>query len=233
MKHMQKTIWVISILTLAIILAGCSTSTPVAAPPTQDIPLVRTESAATVVAQITLDAALNPSATPMATSTSPAATATTAPTATQAPTTSATNTPIPTFTPAGSSSSTTGGASVTIYPTSTHRAGPDMAVMIDQTPKDGAVYQPGQEFDGVFTFKNIGTSTWTKDFIIRVTKDKGTNIAKKDFFALPGTAAPGETIKAYADLVAPSTAGRYVTYWELCNANDDIFYTFYTVIDVK
>lgn len=236
MNTMQRTIRGAVILTLAIILVGCNTPTAVVVAPTQDIPSIRTESAATVIAQITLDAALNPTATLAPTGTPQAATSTTAPTATTAATTAATNTPVPTFTPAVSSntgsSSGTGGV---IYPAATRRAGPDQAVLVDQTPHDGAVYQPGQEFDGDFVLKNIGTSTWTKDFIIRVTKDKGTNISKaqKPFFALPGTAKPGQTITAIADLVAPSTAGRYVTYWELCNANDDIFYTFYTVIDVK
>ena len=232
MKQLNLTIRMVAIFTFAIILAACTTPTAVVVSPTQDIPSIRTESAATVIAQFTLDAAMNPTATTAPTDTPQAATATTAATATQAPTEAVTNTPIPTFTPAVSSN-TSGGTTVSIYPTSTFRTGPDLAVLVDQTPKDGAVYQPGQEFDGVFTFKNTGTSTWTKDFIIRVNKDRGTNIAKKDFFPLPTTATPGQTIKAFADLVAPSAAGRYVTYWELCNANDDIFYTFYTVIDVK
>lgn len=239
MKQLNLTIRMVATLTLAVILVACNTPTVVVSP-TQDIPSIRTESAATVIAQFTLDAAMNPTATTEPTSTTQAATATqaatTAPTATQAATEAATNTPIPTFTPAVSSNTsggTSGGTTVSIYPTSTFRTGPDLAVLVDQTPKDGAVYQPGQEFDGVFTLKNTGTSTWTKDFIIRVNKDRGTNIAKKNFFPLPTTATPGQTIKAFADLVAPSTAGRYVTYWELCNANDDIFYTFYTVIDVK
>ena len=235
MKQLNRTIRMVAISTLAVILAACTSPTVVVSP-TQDIPSIRTESASTVIAQLTLDAALNPTATTAPTSTPPAATETTAPTSTVAPTMAGTNTPIPTFTPAVSSNTsggTSGGTTISIYPTATFRAGPDLAVLVDQTPKDGAVYQPGQEFDGVFTLKNTGTSTWTKDFIIRVNKDRGTNIAKQNFFPLPTTATPGQTIKAFADLVAPTTTGRYVTYWELCNANDDIFYTFYTVIDVK
>lgn len=232
MNQTQKAIRVAAILTLAIILVGCNSSTPtVVVAPTQDIPSIRTESASTVIAQVTLEAASNPTATTAPTETQPAATETSAPTATSA----ATNTPVPTFTPAVSSgsSSTTSGTTGIIYPTRTSRSGPDLAVIQDQTPKDGAVYQPGQEFDASFTFKNIGTSTWTTEYIIRVTTSKGTNLSEKNFYPLHAGAAPGETVTTYADMKAPSTAGRYVTYWELCNANDDIFYTFYTVIDVK
>lgn len=240
MNKMQKTIRGGSILALMFILAACSTPTAVVQP-TVDIPAVRTESVQTVVARLTIEAALNPTAT--AAPTQPPAeqpggptviviTATDAPaapsdpTATQAPAQpAATATSLPTVRPTVVS----GGGG--IFPTATRRSGPDLAQLVDQEPRDGTVFNPSADFDGVWTLKNIGTSTWTTDYDYRFAG--GTNYASANSFPLPHAVKPGETVRLVTDMKAPSEGGRTVSNWELINENGDVFAQFYLVIDIR
>ena len=214
----------LAILMLVVILAACSTPT-VVVQPTQDIPAVRTEVAKTVVAKVTIEAALNPSATPAAaqvmvvTATPDAA----APTATKA---ASAATLVPTLRPA------TGGVSGGfIKATSTRRAGPDLAQILAQEPGDGARYNAGVSFDAKFTFKNTGTSTWTNGFEYRFAS--GTNLSDRTRYTVPATVKPGETVTLVIDMLAPASAGRYTSHWELVNINGDVFYQFFVVIDVN
>jgi hypothetical protein len=229
MIRKQNTIRVFAFLALVIILVGCSGPTAVVAP-TPDIPSIRTEAVQTVVAKLTIEAALNPSPTAAAPATEvPEPTATEIPSPTEAPTAAQpTATALPTLRP---TTVTSGGGSA--QPTATRRAGPDQANLTNQEPKDGTVYNPGNEFDGAWTFKNVGTSTWNTSYYIRAAENKGTNIAKAERYYLSQEVKPGESIRVVADMVAPGTAGRYVSYWELVNDNGAIFYQFYVVVDVK
>ncbi|MBE0696377.1 MAG: hypothetical protein IH586_05590 [Anaerolineaceae bacterium] len=224
MNRMQKTTMVFGILALALILVGCSTPT-IVAPPTPDIPSVRTEAAKTIVAKITIEAALQPTATSAPTMEPEVITATALPSPTTAPAIQIpTATLIPTLKPA------TGGGGLPA-PTATRRAGPDQAQLITQDPKDGTAYSAGYEFDGTWTFKNIGTSTWTTGYEYRFSD--GTNLAKKKIYTVPKSVAPGESVTLATDMVTPVQAGRYTSYWQLVNENGDVFYEFFIIIDVK
>jgi hypothetical protein len=225
MNLLQKTTRLFAILAFAVILVGCTGPT-VVVPPTQDIPQIRTESAQTVVAKLTIAAALEPSATTAAPATAApteapaeAATATSMPSPTPLPVL-ATATPIPTLKPV------TG----VVYPTATRRAGPDQAQFVSQEPLDGTDYNAGAEFDAAWTLKNVGTTTWSTDYDIRFSG--GTNLSPVKTYPMTKTVAPGETVTLFADMVAPTTAGRYVSYWEVINGNGDVFYQMYVVIDV-
>lgn len=238
MLHTRKTIQAPLILALAIILVGCSGPT-VVVPPTPDIPAVRTEAVQTVVAKLTIEAALNPSPTVAPTQAPLVITATPEPTveapqpeptATAAPATEATATATARPATGGTTGGTSSGGSV-VYPTATRRSGPDQAQFISQDPTDGKVFSPGNEFDGTWTFKNIGTSTWTTGYEYRFAK--GVNLAKQDRYALRENVPPGGTVTLVTDMVAPDTAGRYVSHWELVNENGDVFAIFYMVIDVR
>jgi len=225
MIRTQKTIRVFAILALVIILVGCSGPTAIV-PPTPDIPSIQTEAVQTAVAKITIEAALNPTPTvetPAATE--PVATATTEPSPTLPLPTAAPATSVPTVRPA-----TSGG--VAAFPTATRRAGPDQAQLVSQDPTDGTVFTPGSEFDGTWTFKNIGTSTWNSNYYYRVSKDSN-NLAKSDRYYLSQNVKPGDSIRLVADMVAPSSGGRTVTNWELVNDNGEIFYQFFLVVDVN
>lgn len=241
MKRMQKVVRGLGLLALIFIMVGCSNPT-VVVQPTADLPAVRTEAAQTVVARLTIEAALNPTDTPV-----PAEpiviTATAAPTeeaaqpTAAAPTEAEPTAAAPTETPAVSAPPTatliptrppsTGGP----VPTRTRRAGPDQAELIAQEPRDGTVYRAGEEFDARWTVRNIGTSTWTVNYDLRFAR--GTQLAKADMYALSKEVKPGESIALIADMVAPPDAGRYVSYWEITNENGNVFYTFYVIIDVQ
>lgn len=224
MNRMQKTTRLVTILAFALILVGCSTPT-VVVPPTQDIPAVRTEAVQTVVAKLTIEAALQPSATLPPTAEPIVITAT--------PATSATPEPViavPTATFTATVQPVSGGGGV-VYPTATRRSGPDLAQLISQDPIDGTNVSAGAEFDGSWSFKNIGTSTWTTGYEYRFAG--GTNLAKAKIYTLKRSVAPGDTITLAGDMVAPSQAGRYTSYWELVNENGDVFFEFFLIIDVK
>ncbi len=224
MNRMHKTTGVFAVLALALILVGCSAPTIIAAP-TEDIPAIRTESAKTVVAKITIEAALEPTATPVATQAAPepiVITATPQPSATaETVIIAATATLIPTTRPV------TGGG---LAPTATRRTGPDQAQFVSQEPTDGTDYNSNDEFDAKWTFKNVGTSTWTTAYEYRFAS--GTNLAKATKYTVPQNVAPGETVTLIADMLVPSDKGRYISSWELVNENGDVFFSFYTVIDV-
>jgi hypothetical protein len=232
MKNLQKTTRFFAILLFGLTLAGCNTPT-VVAPPTPDIPRVRTEAVQTVVAKLTIEAALNPLPTATIASVEATATEAEAPTATQAPAAQeATATLVPTLTAIPTIKPPTGGG--VVYPTATRRAGPDQAQFISQSPEDGKVFHPSEQFDASWTFKNVGTKTWNKNYRIRVASSKGVVLSKaKTYYLRDSEVKVGEQTTFIADMQAPSTAGRSVTYWELCNDNGDIFYAFYLVVDVK
>ncbi len=218
-------------LTIVLALSACSTTPqpviPTAAP-TQDLGVVRTQAAQTVVAQITADALANPSATP-----------TQAPTATETPaqptetaTVAATATAIATVTKAPSSSggSTGGGSSGISYPTATGTY-PNKALLVSQTPFDGTKMRPSQDFDADWTFKNIGTSSWNTHYYIKYMS--GDLKPKKDIYMLDVTVAKNATHTFIADFVAPPYNGRYTSNWALYDDNGAIIYHMYVVIDVQ
>lgn len=232
MNGKQRAARVLVILALVFILAACSTPTPMAAVPTQDLAPVRTEAAATVVAKITIQAALQPSATLEATlepqepivvtATPEPATLTT-----EAPDEPEVTEPMATPTSAGPAQSGTSGNAA--YPTRTPAA-PDNAAFIIQSPVDGTVFSPGEDFDATWTLMNTGTTTWTTNYSYRLSG--GTDFAVNDYYGLSEEVKPGERITLIADMEAPSQAGRYTSNWDLRNENGDVFFSFYMTIVV-
>jgi hypothetical protein len=234
MMRLYKTTRVLAGLALSLLfLAACTTPT-VVIPPTPDLSVVRTEAAQTVVAKVTIAAALNPTATQAPTqepqvvviTATQAANPTAAPaTATSAAVQAPTATTAPTQPPAPSTSS--GGG---IYPTRTPRTLPDNLSLVSFSPADGASFTPGAEFDAVWTVKNTGTTTWGTDYYVRF--KSGVDMGKAVRFYLKEPVAPGETANLIADLVAPPASGTYLSYYEFCTNNADIIYTMYVMITV-
>lgn len=233
MTKQLTTARILALLLLLVILASCTTPTMVVPLPTTDLGAVRTEAAQTVVVKITLEAALNPSATPEAPQVkveesaveglqaAATATPTETPTSTnQAPT----ETQVPTSTRQAPPNNA-------IYPTRTPRMIPDAASLVDSTPYDGTVYHPGNKFDAVWKVKNVGTSTWTSSYYIRYAR--GANMSEAPRYYLSGDVKPGETVELIADLVAPDEKGIHVGYWEFVNGNGDIIYRMYVAITVE
>jgi hypothetical protein len=238
-KPAIKLITIISLL----FLVGC-TATPAAvapAAPTMDPGVIRTEAAQTVVAQMAATSAAEQAAAtqlPVVLTATPAAVLPTEvptqpqPTSTIAPL-PIVPTPIPSITPYVAPT-----AVVIVQPTKSSggsyvapTASPYKASFISQSPFDGAKFKPNEDFDGVWTLKNIGTKTWTSKYYFRFVK--GDQIAREDHYYIKEDVAPGSTYKLVMDMKAPQDAGNYISRWELVNDNGERFFSFYLAISVQ
>ena len=169
---------------------------------TNDVSIYMTQAAGTVFAQFTETALAVPTNTPTATETAtPTLTSTPLPTATTyyvwvAPTTSYyTSTPLsltPSLTP------TTAAYSCSIT---------------SKSIADGTDFSPNEDFDASWTVKNTGSETWdASNFDFRYIS--GTSMYKHNaVYDFPSSVAPGESITITVDMVAPSSAAYYETFW--------------------
>lgn len=203
-----------------LLLAACSPAAPTAAPlPTQDLNVVRTQSAQTVVAKITADAAANPTATPL-----PAATATPVP-PTAAPVQPTATLAIPTLTtaPTRVSGGTGGGSYVPTLP-----AGSDVGQVTSVSPYN-KVFKAGEDFDAKWTIKNIGNKDWDNTYYIKYIS--GADMSGTKLVYLPGTVKVHESTSVVVDMNAPQSAGTYNSLWGLVNDNGTVFcYLYLTVV---
>ncbi|NMB89857.1 MAG: hypothetical protein GYA17_15985 [Chloroflexi bacterium] len=199
----RRLVW---LAVLTALLASC-TAQPVTNPdqPTPDLALVRTEAAQTVVAEITLDAVQNPSATPTQ---EPPTPTNTIPAASSTPTAFSTLTPLPTATKVVSS----GGVA---YPTITPTYYTDRAQFVTQSPASYAVFSPGADFDLRWTIKNVGARDWNTSFYY--TYISGVEGSDASFYYLPGNVAINDSVELVVDMVAPTDPGNYRTTWSLIN----------------
>jgi hypothetical protein len=117
-------------------ITGCNSQTPPAIP-TPDLNPIRTEVAATVLAQVPQICALTPDATQVILPT-------------------ATVTPAPTLAPSATSTQTTGTPDAN-----------DLAMWVAQSVQDNTTFTPGQQFTMTWTIKNVGTTTWTNGYRLR------------------------------------------------------------------
>lgn len=182
-------VWVGYILA-ALLLASCSAAPTVTPAPTTDLSALRTEVAATVLAQVPQICALTPSATAL-----PTFTATTAPSAT------------PTIEPSPTSG-TPGTATATA-------ATNDLAKYVSQTIPDGSVFLPGQAFTMVWRIQNVGTSTWTAGYRLRFFAGDAFGAPKE--IALGKDVPPGDTVDITIEMKAPAKVGKYRSDWVMSN----------------
>ena len=218
---------VISLVVCFTLLAGCNT--PAAQAPTPDLNAVRTQAAQTVVANITLQAAQNPTSTPLATQavtdTPAVPTDTVGPTPTMIPA-------LPTMTVPVFVTATTAPSGGTYNPVPTLPKGPDAAQVVSQKFTQSSVFSPGEDFDMSWTIKNVGTKRWNTDYYLKYVSGKQFD-NKVTLVMASKNVNIGENIDYLIDCVAPSTPGSYTTYWSLVNDNGAAFYTVYLNIVVK
>lgn len=200
----KQRIILILLLGAAILLAGCAAPSAVTPAPTQDLAPLRTEVAATVLAQVPQICALTPTATALIppTNTPPptlAQTATSAVTATLAVTLPAAGTPAATL---------EGGVTAT-------PSGTDLAKWISQTVSDGAQFQPNQEFIMTWRIQNVGTTTWTAGYRLRFFS--GDAFGAPNEIALDRAVAPNDTVEITVGMKAPARPGTYRSDWVLSN----------------
>ena len=196
MAHARKSITRIGIWLALFLLSACAPSAQVITA-TPDLNPLRTQVAATVLAQVTRELALTPSATPQP-----------SPTATQAPTETAASTPAQTDAaspapPATQASGTPGTASA------------DLAEWVSQSIADGTVFTPGETFTITWTLKNAGASTWTSFYMLRFFS--GSTFGAPQEVFLDRDVPPGQTIDIAIPMKAPTTPGEYRSDWVMAN----------------
>lgn len=217
MHLLIKNTRLLTLILMVLILSGCSMIPSISSNDvtTETASLIRTDSAGTVVAQITQDAINNPSSTP-----EPAE-----PTATESR---------PTAVEAAEAEAPT--ETSTVEPTATkYISGPVTkpayaCKIIKQDPRDGYPIEAAGFFDVTWTIQNTGTATWSEDFIYRYWK--GDQIAKSAHFLLPRETLPDKTVELTADMIAPYELGKYTTWWELVDADGNRVCKFYASIVV-
>ncbi len=187
--------------------------------PTPDIGAIQTEAVMQAMAQLTVDAAMNPSATPVPPTMTPLPTATLF-------------TAVPTqkisYSGGSSSGGSSGGSSGTAIPTWT----PDVykCEIINQDPWDGP-QMTGWMFDAVWTVKNVGVATWDKDeyYVTWIEDESTAHLSPKTTYPLKEDVDPYDTVDIIVDIEIPNklTDEFQISQWGIVNDNGDIFCRFY------
>lgn len=185
MKSPGKMIMLLGLL----LLTACGAQPTPAAQPTPDLNLLRTEVAATVLAQVPQICALTP-------------------TATLPPTATATITPQPTatFTATVETTQVTGTVDAAIL---------DKAEWVSQSIQDGTRFTPGQTFTMTWQIRNVGPTTWTAGYRLRFYS--GNAFGAPNEVALGRDVLPNETVDITVEMKAPSTEGEYRSDWVMSN----------------
>lgn len=214
----------LALILLIVALAGCSLGLSAApAEPTPDLDAVRTEAAQTVIAKITVEAALNPSATSLPPSQTPLPVITSTPLQ-PAPAQPSVTAQIPQAT-------ATRKSTWVVYPTWTRTPYTDAAEFVGQSPSDGFTIGSGGDFDIVWTVKNVGLRPWNTQFYIRYLNGvKGSDATK---YMLSGPVNVNDTATFRVDMVAPFEPGNYTTTWQLINDDGTAIMTLYLSFSVQ
>ncbi|MHC1784731.1 MAG: NBR1-Ig-like domain-containing protein [Anaerolineaceae bacterium] len=205
------------LLVMSISLAACGGQAPVE--PTVDLSMVKTDAVSTVIAQMTADA--------------PRITATSQPTSTTAIINTATLPALATAAPAVVLPTATktriiysGGAAAPTVNTYV-----DQGQLVYQNPTDGTVLAPGQDFDAIWTIKNIGRRDWNDQFYFKYLTGTPEGVLF-DHDMLPKVAR-GDSVTVTVDMIAPQEPGTYTSQWGLVNDDAIVFFKFFITIVVK
>jgi hypothetical protein len=198
MAHKKRTLSGIGVLLSLLWLAACSPSVQTSTPTLDQNPL-RTEVAATVLAQVTQALALTPSATPLST-----------PTATNLPT----STPSPTANPSPS-------ATVALSSGTPNAGTENQAQWVSQSIADDTTFAPGETFTMTWRLKNTGTSTWTPGYVLRYYSGETFGAPKE--ISLGREVLPGEEIDISIQMKAPANPGTYRSDWVMSSENRSNF----------
>lgn len=204
MASMQKTKLLIWVMALALVMA-CVPSFAIPSTPAIDPGMVNTFIAQTAQIALSQTAAALPSATPTPTFTPTVSTETPMPTVTATAVLiffSPTPLVSPTFTPLGIGSSSDNYA----------------CQVLRVSPPNGTSLSLRQDFDVLWTVKNIGKKSWdhgSVDYFY----SSGEKIHKISSYDLEKNVASGGTIDLGADMQAPKNPGTYTTIWTMRNGN--------------
>ena len=198
MARKKRILSEIGVLLSLLWSVACSPTVPTSTP-TLDLNPIRTEVAATVLAQVTQVLALTPTVTPL-----PSPTATNLPTST------------PSMTASPSPSATATLSSVT------PKAGTEnKAQWVSQSITDDTTFKPGETFTMTWRLKNTGTSTWTAGYLLRYYS--GDTFSAPKEIAIGREVLPGEEIDISIQMKAPANPGSYSSVWVMSNENRSNF----------
>jgi len=199
MNKKKKTTSILLVsLVVIMMISGCKSQTPVE--PTLDANAIFTQAAETVAAQLTKTALSMPTATN---------TPTVAPTNTQA---------LPTATSTMVATSLTPQTSVT----TTLAPNPNKMEFIgDVTIPDGQIIPPGAKFIKTWKVKNVGATTWTSTFKIRLWA--GQQFGAKSSILLGKEVKPNEEAEISIEFTAPLNNGEYYSMWILSDQDEANF----------
>lgn len=81
----------------------------------------------------------------------------------------------------------------------------------DQTVPDGTIYSPGVTFVKTWRLKNVGTCTWTTNYVLIFDhgKSMGPSGNQPAPVPLPTSVAPGQTVDVSITLTTPPSPGNY------------------------
>lgn len=203
MENKSTALGILGVFVSLCLLAACSPSTPTSTP-TLDLDPIRTEVAATVLAQVSQTLALTQSVTP-----SPSPTMTLTPTRDLVPELS----PSPSL-------------QITLVAGTPVTSTIDQAQWVSQTIQDETVFAPGETFTMTWRLKNVGTSTWTAAYLLRFYS--GDDLGAPEEIPLGQVVAPNAEVDISLQMTAPAIEGDYRSDWVLSNEsrsnfNDPIF----------
>ena len=205
MTATRKTKLLVWVAALALIMA-CVPTLATPSVPTVNPGAINTFIAQTVIAAGTRTAAAMPSLTPTASLTPTQNTETPIPTATNTVIfilSSPTSRVVPTFT-ALSSSGGGGGSSSANYACQVTKV----------SPANGSSFNPRDDFDAVWTVKNIGQKKWDRTSVDYI-YSSGDKFHKISGYDMTSNVTVGESIDLGVDMQAPKNSGTYTTTWTM------------------
>jgi hypothetical protein len=211
--------------TALVLIMACVPTLATPSVPTVNPGAANTFIAQTVIAASTRTAAAMPSLTPTPTVTPTRNTETPLPTATSTVIfilSSPTSRVIPTFTGLSSGGGGGGGGS----------SSDNYACQVTKvSPANGTSFNPRDDFDAVWTVKNIGQKNWDRNSV-DYTYSSGAKIHKISGYDMSSNVKVGESIDLGVDMQAPKDSGTYTTTWTM-RAGDKNFCTMTLTIAVK
>jgi LPXTG-site transpeptidase (sortase) family protein len=93
--------------------------------------------------------------------------------------------------------------------------------VVDVAIPDGTQFAPGTKFTKIWRIRNVGKTTWTRQFILEYTIGAQMALTRQVFF--PDEVAPGQTIDLTMEMVAPKTLGDHTSLFQFRNAQGVAF----------